>query len=195
LITQSSHNTTWAKRFMSAAIVQGAIAFGLTVFLVFGPAYFKPGGSGVMAAADARSWLSFGYMMYIIVGILGIAASSILYRYLERILGKQNLGGIRRTLAWLHLVLMNAGTAATMGLLVYMGYFGTGAMLPIEVGGRGLDGGQAHQLVAPFMEPLSAATLVIIAGVIAGAIGFLATFKLPSPTNAPEARMKEDGAA
>jgi hypothetical protein len=37
-------------------------------------------------------------------------------------------------LAWIHLLLMNFGTAAAMGMLMYAGYIGGAAMLPENVG-------------------------------------------------------------
>jgi hypothetical protein len=47
-------NGTWTKRFMAAAIVQGAVVAGLTIFLVLGQVSFiKPEVSRVMAAGGA----------------------------------------------------------------------------------------------------------------------------------------------
>jgi hypothetical protein len=170
-------NGTWTKRFMAAAIVQGAVVAGLTVFLVLGQiSFIKPEVSRVMAAGGAGTWFTFGYVMYIIIGVMGVAVSALFYHYLENVLGKR----IRRSakaLAWTHLVLMNVGTAAAMGLLMYAGYLGGASMLPENVGGQGFSAGQAHEILAPFVEPISVAILVIVAGVVAGGIGFLATYR------------------
>jgi hypothetical protein len=174
--TVTKPNGTWTKRFMAAAIVQGAIVTGLTVFLVLGQASFmKPEVSRVMAAGGAGTWFTFGYVMYIIVGVMGVAVSALFYHYLESVLGKRIKRGAK-ALAWTHLVLMNVGTVATTGLLMYAGYVGGASMLPQEVGGRGFNAGQAHEILVSFVEPISATILVIVAGIVAGGIGFLSTY-------------------
>jgi hypothetical protein len=166
----------WTKRFMAAAIVQGAVVVGLTVFLVLGQVAFKPEISRVMAAGGAGTWFTFGYLMYIIVGVMGVAVSALFYHYLENVLGKR-IGRGANALAWVHLILMNVGTVAAMSLLMYAGYAGGASMLPTDVGGRGFNDGQAHEILVTFVEPISAAILLIVAGVVAGGVGFLATYR------------------
>ena len=62
---------TWARRFM-AAIIQGAIIVGLTVFLVLGQiSILKPEVSRVIASGGAGTWFTFGYLSYILVGVIG----------------------------------------------------------------------------------------------------------------------------
>ncbi len=78
-----------------------------------------------------------------------------------------------KAVAWIHLILMNIGTTAAMGLLMFAGYAGGAAMLPVSVGGMGFNAGQAHEILAPFVEPIAAAILVLIFGIICGGIGFL----------------------
>jgi len=80
---------------------------------------------------------------------------------------------IAKGLAWCHLLLMNIGIAAVGGMLMYAGYAAGAAMLPEEDGGKGFDNAQAHEILAPFVEPVSAATLALMTGVILGGIGFL----------------------
>lgn len=165
--TVTEPNGNWTKRFMAAAIVQGAIVTGLTVFLVLGQASFKPEVSRVMPAGGAGTWFTFGYVMYIVVGIMGVAVSALFYHYIENVLGKR-IRRAAKALAWTHFVLMNVGTVAAMGLLMYAGYIGGASMLPQDVGGRGFNAGQAHEILASFVEPIAAAILMIVAGVVAG---------------------------
>ncbi len=194
ILTES--NGTWTKKFMAAAIVQGAIVVGLTVFLVLGQASFmKPEVSRVMAAGGAGTWFTFGYVMYIIVGIMGVAVSALFYHYLENVLGKRIRGGAK-VLAWIHLVLMNVGTVAAMGMLMYAGYIGGASMLPQDVGGRGFNAGQAHEILVTFVEPIVAAILMIVAGVVAGGIGFLVAYRSHNRgATLPEAGSREASTA
>ena len=170
-------NTTWSTRFIKAAIVQGAIACGLTLFLVLGQgSLIKPEVSRIIAAGGAGTWFTFGFVMYIIVGVMGVAVSALFYHYLENVL-HQRIRGKAKALAWMHLVLMNVGTIAATGLLMYAGYIGGASMLPESVGGNGFSAGEAHAVLAPFVEPISGSILVILISVLAGGIVFLLTFK------------------
>ena len=165
---------TWTNRFICAAIIQGAIIVGLTIFLVFSQiSFLKPEISRVIAAGGAGTWFTFGYIMYIVVGVIGVAVSALFYYYLEKILAKPYNKQLTKLLAWIHLLLMNIGTTSTMGMLMYAGYIGGAAMLPENVGGQGFNGGQAHQILAPFIEPISAAIIILLLGIISGGVGFL----------------------
>jgi hypothetical protein len=68
---------------------------------------------------------------------------------------------------------LNIGTVAAMGMRMFAGFAGGAAMLPVSIGGRGFDAIQAHQILAPFVEPIAAAIFIILVGVISGGIGFL----------------------
>jgi hypothetical protein len=169
-------NSVWTKRFMVAAVIQGAVVVGLTFFLVLGQiSYLKPEVSRVMAAGSAGTWLTFGYVMYILVGVIGVAVSALFYHYLEGMMSRR-LTGSASVLAWIHLILMNFGTAAAMGMLMYAGYVGGAAMLPENVGGKGLSAAEAHEVLGSFTEPISLAILLILVGVMAGGLSFVVTY-------------------
>src|SRR6188472_548592 len=165
----------WTRRFITAAIVQGAIVVGLTVFIILGEiSILEPGVSRVIAGGGAGTWFTLGYIMYIVVGVIGVAVSALFYLYIERVLKKQykdHKGA--RVLAWIHLILMNMGTTVAMGMLMLAGYTGGAAMLPTSVGGLGFNAGQAHEILAPYVEPIAIAVLVLIFGIICGGIGFI----------------------
>jgi hypothetical protein len=57
---------------------------------------------------------------------------------------------------------MNFGIVAAAGLLMYVGHTGGSAILPETVGGKGFDTGQAHEILAPFVEPIAATVLVLL---------------------------------
>jgi len=72
----------WTRRFITAAIVQGAIIVGLTVFIIFGEiSILEPGVSRVIASGGAGTWFSLGYVMYIVVGVIGVAVSALFYLF------------------------------------------------------------------------------------------------------------------
>jgi hypothetical protein len=167
---------TWTNRFIHAAIIQGAIIVGLTIFLVFSQiSFLKPEISRVIAAGGAGTWFTFGFIMYIVVGVIGVAVSALFYYYLEKILAKPYDKRLTKLLAWIHLLLMNIGTTFTMGMLMYAGYIGGAAMLPANAGGQGFNAGQAHQILAPFIEPISISIIILLLGIILGGVGFILT--------------------
>lgn len=178
---KNSDNTSlsiiWTNRFIYAAIIQGAIIVGLTIFLVFSQiSFLKPEISRVIAAGGAGTWFTFGYIMYVVVGVIGVAVSALFYYYLEKILAKRYNKRLTKLLAWTHLLCMNLGTTSAMGMLMYAGYIGGAAMLPQNVGGKGFNAGQAHEILAPFIEPISFAIMILLLGIITGGLGFLLTY-------------------
>jgi hypothetical protein len=177
--TNEQELSPWTKRFIAAAIIQGAIIVALTAFLVLSQiSFLKPEISRVIAAGGAGTWFTFGYIIYIVVGVIGVAVSALFYYYIENVLVKHySSTRIAKALAWSHLILMNVGTTAATGMLMYAGYVSGAAMLPLSAGGKGFNQGQAHQILAPFVEPISVAILVVILGVLLGGIGFLLKYR------------------
>lgn len=164
---------------MAAAIIQGAAIVGLTIFLVLGQiSLLKPEVSRVIAAGSAGTWFTFGYTIYIIVGVIGVAVSSLFYHYLGN--GRYSFSRAVNSLAWVHLILMNAGVTAAAAMMMLAGYQGGAAMLPPASGGLGLDSGQAHQIIGPYVEPIAVSILVLMAGVIAGGAGFMIDYRRQS---------------
>ncbi|HEY7079602.1 MAG TPA: hypothetical protein VH500_07875 [Nitrososphaeraceae archaeon] len=181
---RQKNQSPWTKRFIAAAILQGAIIVGLTAFLVLSQiSFLKPEVSRVIAAGGAGTWFTFGYFIYIVVGVIGVAVSAIFYFYIESVLAKQYNSTISKALAWGHLILMNIGTTAATGMLMYAGYASGAAMLPVSIGGKGFNQGQAHQILSPFVESISVAILILLLGVLLGGIGFLLVYKSKRTVN------------
>lgn len=109
--------------------------------------------------------------------------SAIFYYYIEGVLAKQYNSTIAKALACSHLILMNLGTTAATGMLMYAGYASGAAMLPVSIGGKGFNQGQAHQILSPFVEPISVAILILLLGVLLGGIGFLLVYKSKRTVN------------
>jgi hypothetical protein len=192
---------------MAAAIVQGAVIVGLTIYLVLGQiSIIKPEVSRVIAGGEAGTWFTFGYLTYIIVGVIAVAVSSLFYHYLEEKRrssssstsgggGSNDFGRSFSALAWTHLILMNVGITAAASMLMLAGYQGGAAMLPQDSGGQGLSAGQAHEIIGPYVVPIGASILVLMVSVIAGGLGFLLVFRLQSRFVKSGARDSESGSA
>ncbi|MCS7141757.1 MAG: hypothetical protein NZ888_06190 [Candidatus Nitrosocaldus sp.] len=166
----------WSKRFMVAAVIQGLLVTILTLSAVVGQMYIKPEVSRVIAFGSAGTWFTIGYVMYVVVGVIGVAVSALFYHYLEYTLVAV-YRGIARYFAWAHLVMMNAGVVGATWLMMYGGYEGAKAMLPANVGGLGLTAAEAHEILAPLVMPITVFVMVLAIGVILGGIGFVITYR------------------
>lgn len=166
----------WSSRFMIAAIIQGLLVTILTLAIVIGQMYVKPEVSRIIAFGSAGMWFTIGYIMYIVVGVIGVAVSALFYHYLEHTLTAV-YRGIAGYLAWAHLILMNVGIIGATWLMMYGGYEAAKVMLPVNVGGLGLTAAEAHEVLAPLVMPIAAFIMVLVAGVVLGGIGFMVTYR------------------
>ena len=117
------------------------------------------------------------FAMYVVVGVLGAGVSSLFYHHVEVVMGKMYSGGAK-TLAWIHLVLMNVGIAGATWTMIYAGYLGGVELWPTSQGGLGWSIEQvAEQVVTKFVPIVALMLLLTGIGVLAGGIGFLITYR------------------
>ncbi len=187
--------SVWARRFVVAALIQGAILFVITMsLLVIDLVAFLAPGLGIVspeliiASGFAGTWFTIGFLGYFIVPVIGSGLSAWIYHYIEVNLGRPYQGG-RQYLAWAHLLLGNFLIAAALGLLMYGGYTGGGAMLPTNLGGGGHDALWVHDNILGYLTgPISSLFIVGALGPLLGGIGYYLQFrgKGPSGVAAPK---------
>lgn len=162
------------SRFIWAAVAQGLLATLWTLFIV-NPYYQIFGSvapSRMFAEGSAGSWFVTGYILYIMIGVLGIAVTGVFYFYIEDFLGKVYTG-ISNVLAWLHFVLMNVGVAAATFSLMYVGYEG-GSYLAIHGVTNGTAIGYAHvNILEPWVTPIGYMVGIAALGAILGGLGYI----------------------
>ncbi len=169
----------WAGRFIWASVVQGILAVAWTLFIV--NPWTVPAAAMVIASGSAGTWLTVGYTLYVMIGVVAVAVTAVFYMYIERILGRV-YHGATNYLAWVHLILMNAGVIGATWLMMIGGYLGGAALLPGKVGGLGWNGGQVHEnILQYYTEPVFAFVLLAIAGVMAGGLGYLLSARNRQP--------------
>ena len=164
-----------AGLFLYAAIIQGAIAAVITFLGGFGDqlGLYSVGVSRVIAGGEAGMWFVMGYVMYIIVGVVAMAVTSLFYFYIEAIQGKV-YRGVAKALAWAHLVLGNVGVAGVALLAMIGGYLGGAAMQPAMFGGMGWSAGQVHvNILQYYEEPVAAFLLLALVGFLLGGLGYI----------------------
>ena len=164
-----------AQLFLYAAIIQGAIATIITFLGAFGDqlGLYPVAVARVIASGEAGTWFTLGYVMYIIVGVVAMAVTSIFYFFIESIQGKV-YKGIAKTLSWVHLVLGNVGVAGTAILAMVGGYLGGAAMQPAQFGGMAYSTGQVHVHILQFYsEPIAAFLALALIGFVAGGVGYI----------------------
>ena len=173
----------WADRFIVAAIIQGALAAGLTSYLLYQGVYGTPVASRIIAnmggAGNGGVWLTVGYLAYIPLGPIAAAVTALFYRQLEGQMRKPYTGKVG-ILAWLHIVLMNAGVVGDTWLMMNAGYRAGVAALPTSSGGLGWTSLQIHTNIMGSYPPYIAAFFAIaILGAIAGGLGYVIVWRRP----------------
>jgi hypothetical protein len=164
-----------AGLFLYAAIIQGAIAAVITFLGGFGDqlGLYSVAVSRVIAGGEAGTWFIMGYVMYIVVGVVAMAVTSLFYFYIETIQGKVYTG-VSKGLAWVHLVLGNVGVAGAAILAMVGGYLGGAAMQPNQFGGMGWSTGQVHVNILQFYtEPIAAFLMLALLGFVFGGLGYV----------------------
>jgi hypothetical protein len=163
-----------AGYFIYAAIVQGGIAAVITFLGAFGSeiGLLPVAVSRVIAGGGPGSWFNMGYLVYLIVGVVGMAVTSLFYFYIETVQGKK-FKGVTSALAWIHLALGNVGVAAASLMAMYGGYFAAVAIMPTTVGGLGGEPSAAHEVLVNFADPIGIAIGLALLGFFAGGVAYL----------------------
>ena len=173
-------SSVWSNRFIIAAIVQGAVITGL--MLAFVAAQILTSGTNIieflsLSFEGPAKWIFLGYIFYMIL-IVAIAVTAVFYNHLEISMGRK-IRGFRSFLAWIHLVGMNVGGAASTIIMIFAGLAGSG-VLGIIVGGS--DTLQENTAIMDqFIAPIAIFTGVLSIGVISGGLALVMSYlrKLP----------------
>jgi len=167
----------WTTRFMYAAIAQGLAAFVITALIVL--PILSPSPAMIIASGSAGTWLTVGYLSYLVVGVMGVAVTALFYHFLEGTLHKK-MSSVSNALAWSHFVLMNVGVVAATWMLMYAGFVGGSGLLSTAVGGGGLNPGQVHPTIVGYVNPIGYSIIALSFGVLLGGIGFVLTLRSKS---------------
>ena len=167
----SSAPEIWSKRFGVVALVNGLIAI---IWLLF-PIVLDTRISRTIAGGSAGTWGFLGFLLFLIVGVLGFAAFASLYYVIPKATG----GTVNDILAWLHLVLLEIGTAAGTALLGYAGYVGGITILDETAKGTATKDipGIVHLKIGFVVQPIGALALVAALGVLLGIVGLFMTYR------------------
>lgn len=170
----ADRGSVWAQRFILAAIIQGAIAFVITAILLYLalPWSNMASPAAVVAFGSAGTWLTVGYLGYIMFPVIGTGLSALFYHYIESVMDRPYTGSMT-WLAWGHLLLGNIGIGLALLLMMYGGYVGGSMMVPAYLGGQGQGAQVVHeQVLGALTFPISTLFLIGSIGPLLGGIGF-----------------------
>jgi len=167
----------WAGRWIWAAVIQGAIVTIITVLMIQPLSYFNItpyfNPAMVIAGGGGGTWMFTGYIIYLVVGVVGVAVTAIFYFYLEGVQGKV-YHGLSNYIAWGHYVLMNVGVASSMILMIYGGYLAGWSGAAVSSGGLGYTNYQIHvTYLSHFEDPIGGLALVASIGILLGGMGYI----------------------
>src|SRR5213592_1663301 len=146
----------WANRFIIVAIAQGALAVGVSAYLLYDAVYDTPGAAKIVASGGPGTWLTAGYLGFIVLGPLAAAVTSLFYQHLEVYL-RAPYGGLSNVLAWLHIVLMNVGVVGATWIMMNGGWRGGALALTLSPSNPSAAYGQVHTQVLGALPPYIAA--------------------------------------
>jgi hypothetical protein len=112
--------------------------------------------------------------------VVAIAVTATFYHHLE-IDMRKSIRGFKSVLAWIHLVGMNVGGAATTLTMIFAGLIGSG-ILSVITSGAGTSSSSVSQLqpnvgvMVQFIPPISAFAGLLSIGVISGGITYITTY-------------------
>jgi hypothetical protein len=115
--------------------------------------------------------------------VVAIAVTATFYHNLEIDMMK-SIRGIKSVLAWIHLIGMNVGGAATTLTMIFAGLIGSG-ILSVITGGTSSSVSQLQpnvEIMVQFIPPISAFAGLLSLGVISGGIAYITTY-LQKPDN------------
>ena len=175
-------SSVWSNRFIIAAIVQGAVITGL--MLAFVAAQTLTSGTNIieflsLSFEGPAKWIFLGYIFYMIL-IVAIAVTAVFYNHLEITMDRQ-IRGFRSFLAWIHLVGMNVGGAATTITMIFAGLAGSGVLGIIMGGSDSLQENTA--IMDQFIAPIATFTAVLSIGMISGGLAYVMTYLRKLPYN------------
>ena len=178
-----SINGVWSNRFIISAIIQGAIITGLTILIVLIQLLFSSKINIIqflsLSFEGPAKWFFLGYIFYMIL-VVAIAVTATFYHHLE-IDMRKSIRGFKSVLAWIHLVGMNVGGAATTLTMIFAGLIGSG-ILSVITSGPGASSSSVSQLqpnigvMVQFIPPISAFAGLLSIGVISGGVTYITTY-------------------
>lgn len=170
----------WSNRFIISAIIQGAIITGLTISIVSIQILFSSKINIIqfLSLSFEGPALVLGYIFYMIL-VVAIAVTATFYHHLE-IDMRKSIRGFKSVLAWIHLVGMNVGGAATTLTMIFAGLIGSGILSVITSGaGTSSSVSQLHPnvgVMVQFIPPISAFAGLLSIGVISGGVTYITTY-------------------
>ena len=178
----SSHGV-WGNRFIISAIIQGAIITGLTISIVSIQILFSSKINIIqflsLSFEGPAKWFFLGYIFYMIL-VVAIAVTATFYHHLEVDMRK-SIHGFKSVLAWIHLVGMNVGGAATTLTMIFAGLIGSGILSVITSGARGTSSSVSQLqpnvgVMVLFIPPISAFAGLLSIGVISVGVTYITTY-------------------
>lgn len=168
--------SSWGNRFILSAIIQGAIITGLTISVI-GAQMLSSNVNIIqflsLSFEGPAKWFFLGYVFYMIL-VVAIATTAIFYNHLEINLEK-SIRGFRAVMAWIHLIGMNVGGAATTISMILAGLMGSGALdLILNAGNTELH--QNLAIMDQFIPPIATFAGVLSIGVIVGGISYISSY-------------------
>lgn len=149
----------WGTRFTLAALIHGLIAAiwsGLFIVDQFGIILNM---SRIVAGGSVGTWLTLGYLLYLVAGVIGTAVWGGIYALISR---TPNRSIFSDKLALAHFILYNLAVVGVTWLMGYVGFIGGSLLL------AGKGAAEIHTAIVAFVLPIGVSVAI---GVVSTLIG------------------------
>jgi len=156
----------WCTRFTLAAVVHGlivAIWSGLFLLDQFGITLNL---ARIVAGGSAGTWFTMGYLLYLLTGVLSMAAWGAIYYFLSKTLNKPLYSD---KLALVHFILFNMGVIGATWLLGYAGFLGGS----LAIAGKAAE---IHPTIVVFVQPIGVFVAIGALSTLIGVSNILVSF-------------------
>ncbi len=153
----------WSLYFNLAALIHSIIAAiwsGLFILDQFG---IPLNMAKIIAGGSVGTWLTLGYLLYLVAGVMGMAAWGWIYDLISR-LSKREVFSDK--LALTHLILFNVGVVGVTWPMGYAGFIGGSLLLA----GRAAE---VHQTIVGLVMPIGISVAIGAISTLIGAANIL----------------------
>lgn len=165
----SEMSERWSRRFTLAALIHGIIAAIWSGLFLVDQIGISLNLSRIVAGGSVGTWLTMGYLLYLITGPLSMAAWGAIYGPNLKNSGKSLYSD---RLAWIHFVLFNIGVMGTTWLMGYAGFIGGSLLLA----GRAAE---VHQTIVGLVQPIGISVAIGALSTLIGVFNILRSMTSP----------------
>ncbi|MBS7637283.1 hypothetical protein KEJ49_00090 [Candidatus Bathyarchaeota archaeon] len=156
----------WCTRFTLAALAHGLIAAIWSGLFIVDQLGIRLNMSRIVAGGSVGTWLTLGYLLYLVAGVMGTMTWGGIYALISR---TPNRSTFSDKLALAHFILYNFAVVVVTWLMGYVGFLGGSLLLA----GKGVA--EIHAAIVGFVLPIGVSVAIGVISTLIGVTNILLT--------------------